>query len=51
MDSVIPINPAGQILDIPPNDEEVESLTVVIVRKGERYAGLVVDNLLGQRKS
>ena len=48
--SVIPIIRLDQILDIPPKDEEVESLTVVIVRKGERYAGLVVDNLLGQQE-
>ena len=48
--SVIPIIRLDQILDIPPKDEEVESLTVVIVRKGDRYAGLVVDNLLGQQE-
>jgi two-component system chemotaxis sensor kinase CheA len=28
----------------------VESLTVVIVAKGDRLAGLVVDNLIGQQE-
>lgn len=29
---------------------EEESLTVVIVRKGDKQAGLVVDNLIGQQE-
>ena len=39
-----------QVLDIEPKEEEPESLTVVIVQKGENLAGLVVDNLIGQQE-
>ena len=31
-----------------PTGEELVSLTVVIVKKGDKLAGLVVDNLIGQ---
>lgn len=47
--AVIPIIRLDSVLDITPN-EEAESLTVVIVKKGERLAGLVVDKLLGQQE-
>ena len=30
--------------------EESESLTVVIVKKGDKLAGLVVDSLIGQQE-
>lgn len=46
--SVIPIIRLDQVLDIPPREEEPESLTVVIVKKGDKLAGLVVDSLNGQ---
>ncbi len=46
--SVIPIIRLEQVLDIPPREEEPESLTVVIVKKGDKLAGLVVDSLNGQ---
>lgn len=47
---VIPIVRLNQVLDIAEPDEEPTSLTVVVVKKGERYAGLVVDNLMGQQE-
>lgn len=47
---VIPLIHLDRILDSAPKEEEEEILTVVIVRKGERYAGLVVDNLIGQQE-
>lgn len=47
---VIPLVRLDQILDIAPKEEEPESLTVVIVKKGDNYAGLVVDNLMGQQE-
>lgn len=47
---VIPLVRLDQILDIEPKEEEPESLTVVIVKKGDKYAGLVVDNLMGQQE-
>lgn len=47
---VIPIIRLEKILDLEPTGEEKESLTVVIVKKGEKFAGLVVDNLMGQQE-
>ena len=47
---VIPIIRLDKLLDSAPREEEPESLTVVIVKKGEKYAGLVVDNLIGQQE-
>ena len=38
------------LLDVEPVENEEESLTVVIVRKGDKQAGLVVDNLIGQQE-
>ncbi len=48
--SVIPLIRLDQILDIEPREEEPESLTVVIVKRGDSQAGLVVDNLMGQQE-
>lgn len=48
--NVIPLIRLDKLLDIEPMEEEPESLTVVIVKKGERFAGLVVDNLMGQQE-
>ena len=47
---VIPIIRLDKLLDSAPIEEEPESLTVVIVKKAEKYAGLVVDNLIGQQE-
>lgn len=47
--TVIPLIRLEQILDMEPTEEK-ESLTVVIVKKGEKFAGLVVDNLMGQQE-
>lgn len=48
--TVIPLIRLNKILDIEEPDVPPESLTVVIVNKGEKQAGLVVDNLLGQQE-
>ena len=48
--SVIPLIRLDEILDVEPREEKPESLTVVIVAKGEKLAGLVVDNLIGQQE-
>ena len=37
-------------LDMEEKQEEPENLTVVIVKKGDSLAGLVVDNLIGQQE-
>lgn len=47
---VIPLIRLDQMLDSAPSEEEPENLTVVIVRKGDNYAGLVVDDLIGQQE-
>ncbi len=48
--TVIPLIRLDQILDVETSEEEPESLTVVIVKKGDKQAGLVVDNLIGQQE-
>ena len=48
--SVIPLIRLEKILDLEPTEEEKESLIVVIVKKGEKFAGLVVDSLMGQQE-
>lgn len=47
---VIPIVRLDEVLDIGEREEKPESLTVVIVQKGDSQAGLVVDNLIGQQE-
>ena len=48
-DTVIPLVRLDRVLDVEPQDEP-ESLTVVIVKKGDQQAGLVVDDLIGQQE-
>ncbi len=48
--TVIPLIRLADILDVEPTGNEPESLTVVIVKKGDKQAGLVVDNLIGQQE-
>ncbi|SFP91516.1 two-component system, chemotaxis family, sensor kinase CheA [Lachnospiraceae bacterium XBB1006] len=52
--SVYPLIRLDEILDVERKDPEAEknktSLTVVIVRKGDNFAGLVVDKLMGQQE-
>jgi len=48
--TVIPLIRLDQILDIEASGNETESLTVVIVKKSNKLAGLVVDNLIGQQE-
>lgn len=48
--TVIPIIRLNQILDIEKEDDGTENLTVVVVKKGDRSAGLVVDRLIGQQE-
>lgn len=48
--NVIPLIRLDSILDVEPREEQPENLTVVIVAKGEKLAGLVVDNLIGQQE-
>ncbi len=49
--NVIPIVRLDQVLDIDEEGRtEPENLTVVIIKKGERMSGLVIDNLIGQQE-
>ncbi len=49
--TVIPIIRMDKVLDIPPKEgEEKKNLTVIIVKKGDKQAGLVVDELIGQQE-
>lgn len=48
--TVIPLVRLDQMLDCPEREEEPENLIVVIVKKGDRQTGLVIDNLLGQQE-
>ena len=46
--NVIPLIRLRELLDVPGEQEEQENITVVIVSKGDKQAGLVVDSLIGQ---
>ena len=48
--NVIPLVRLDKLLDIEPREDEPEELTVVIVKRGDNQAGLVVDNLMGQQE-
>ena len=48
--TVIPIIRLHDVLDVEPLEEEMDSLTVVIIKKGDRQAGLVIDRLIGQQE-
>lgn len=48
---VIPLVRLNQVLDIEKDEEEeAENLVAVIVKKGDKQAGLVIDNLIGQQE-
>lgn len=49
-DIVIPLIRLTEILDIESTKDPNENLVVVIVKKGDKYAGLVVDELIGQQE-
>lgn len=48
--NVIPLVRLDQVLDCPPREDEPENLVIVIVKKGDKQTGLVIDNLLGQQE-
>lgn len=49
-DTVIPIVRLDNILEIPKDEKTTKQLTVVIVKKGERLSGFLVDSLIGQQE-
>ncbi|KXG75770.1 chemotaxis protein CheA [Thermotalea metallivorans] len=48
--TTLPILRMNRILQVPASNHEKEDLTVVVVRKGEKTAGFIVDNLIGQQE-
>ena len=48
--TVIPIIRLDEMLDSEPREQEPENLVIVIVKKGDKQTGLVIDNLLGQQE-
>ena len=48
--AVIPLIRLNEVLDIESSKKQDENLTVVIVTKGDKQAGFVVDNLIGQQE-
>lgn len=49
--NVLPIIRLNRVLDIDESITETdEELTIVVVKKGEKYAGFIVDNLIGQQE-
>ena len=46
--NVIPLVRLSKVIELPGIQEEPENITVVIVNKGDKQAGLVVDSLIGQ---
>ena len=47
---VIPLIRLDQLLDCEPEEKERDSFTVIVVRKGDKSAGLIVDELNGQQE-
>ncbi len=47
---VVPVIRLSEILDITSEKDPEENLVVVIVKKGDKLAGLVVDELIGQQE-
>jgi two-component system, chemotaxis family, sensor kinase CheA len=50
-ESVLPIIRLSKVLDIEASTSEAEEeMTIVVVKKGEKYAGFIVDSLIGQQE-
>jgi two-component system, chemotaxis family, sensor kinase CheA len=47
---VVPLLSLKEIFEVPSDNHEDEFISVVIVRKGEKMAGLVVDSFIGQQE-
>ncbi|MBO4375830.1 MAG: chemotaxis protein CheA [Lachnospiraceae bacterium] len=48
--AVIPLIRLSEVLDAPTNKTKDDDMVVVIVKKGDKLAGLVVDELIGQQE-
>lgn len=48
--NVLPIVRLDEVLEVQNSDEQLDELTTVIVKKGDKNAGFVVDSLIGQQE-
>ena len=48
--TVIPLVRLSNVLDVESKKSDDENMVVVIVKKGDKLAGLVIDELLGQQE-
>lgn len=48
--TVVPIVRLGRVLDVQQSEKQQKQLTVVIVKKGDKLSGFMVDNLIGQQE-
>jgi two-component system chemotaxis sensor kinase CheA len=48
--NVIPVIRLGEMLGCKPVQEEQETVLIVIMKKGERLAGMLIDDLIGQQE-
>jgi two-component system chemotaxis sensor kinase CheA len=48
--AVIPLIRLNEVLDIPSTKTDEDDILVIIVKKGDKLAGLVVDELMGQQE-
>ena len=48
--TIIPIVRLDKVLEVPKESKEQKQLTVVIVKKGDKLSGFLVDNLIGQQE-
>ncbi len=47
---VVPVVRLGDILQCPKADTQLDELTIVVIKKGDRLAGMVVNELVGQQE-
>lgn len=47
---VVPIVRLDKVLEVPKEDKQQKQLTVVIVKKGDKLSGVLVDSLIGQQE-
>ena len=50
MGKVVPLLFLKDLFEVPIFEEEDEFISVIIIRKGEKMAGLVVDSFIGQQE-
>lgn len=48
--TVIPLIRLDELLDVPEREVDDDTIVIVIVKKGDKLAGLVVDGLIGQQE-